>query len=90
MCLPGCLPYLKFSDPLQETHLFFIWPDTDAIGPDKQIFGHEIEMGFFFWFRNKNFNNALLSGVLVDLDPLLIPVTGIFYINFGLIISILL
>ena len=21
-----CLPYLKFSDPLTETHLFFIWP----------------------------------------------------------------
>ena len=21
-----CLPYLKFSDPLPETHLFFIWP----------------------------------------------------------------
>ena len=22
-----CLPYLKFSDPLPETHLFFIWPE---------------------------------------------------------------
>ena len=22
-----CLPYLKFSDLLPETHLFFIWPD---------------------------------------------------------------
>ena len=21
-----CLPYLKFSDPLPKTHLFFIWP----------------------------------------------------------------
>ena len=21
-----CLPYLKFLDPLPETHLFFIWP----------------------------------------------------------------
>ena len=21
-----CLPYLKFSDPLPETHLFFFWP----------------------------------------------------------------
>ena len=21
-----CLPYLKFSDPLPETHFFFIWP----------------------------------------------------------------
>ena len=22
-----CLPYLKFSNPLPETHLFFIWPN---------------------------------------------------------------
>ena len=23
-----CLPYLKFSDPLPETHFIFIWPDS--------------------------------------------------------------
>ena len=22
-----CLPYLKFSDPLPETHIFFFWPN---------------------------------------------------------------
>ena len=25
-----CLPYLNFSDPLPETHLFFIWPNRDV------------------------------------------------------------
>ena len=27
-----CLPYLKISDPLPETHLFFIWPNGNFHG----------------------------------------------------------
>ena len=27
-----CLPFLKFSDMLPETHLFFIWPYMNASG----------------------------------------------------------
>ena len=30
------LPYLKFSDPLPETHLFFIWPYSDDLGSDQE------------------------------------------------------
>ena len=26
-----CLPYLKFSDPLPDTHLYFIWPEPPHV-----------------------------------------------------------
>ena len=39
-----CLPYLKFSDPLPETHLFFIWPGGKH---------SKIPNTFLFLFSNK-------------------------------------
>ena len=32
-----CLHYLKFSDPLLETHLFFIWPRMKGVTVDSKI-----------------------------------------------------
>ena len=50
-----CLPYIKFSDPLPEPHLFFIWPN----------YNHS----FFSFIQKKK--HPLGAGILSHLDPFL-------------------
>ena len=57
-----CLPYLKFSDPLQEPHLFFNCPnnnDNKNNNDEKQIWGYAIldnwqnTEAMLFWIIDK-------------------------------------